>query len=56
MTQMERIQRGKEIEETGELQGTRNPGESGRGEEGERGDQNHYWTGKSSTLNLRDRA
>ena len=48
--------KGKEREETGELQGTRNPGESGRGGEGERGDQNHYRTVKSSKLNLRDRS
>ena len=46
----------KEREETDELQGTGNPGESGRGVEGERGDQNHHRTGKSSKLNLRDRA
>ena len=38
--------KGKEREETGELQGTGNPGESGRGGEGERGDQNHHRTGK----------
>ena len=56
MTQTERRQRGKEREETGELQGTRNPVESGRGGEGERGDQNHHRTRKSSTLNLRDRS
>ena len=37
--------KGKEREETGELQGTGNPGESGRGGEGERGDQNHHRTG-----------
>ena len=33
MTRTERRQREKEREETGELQGTRNPGESGRGGE-----------------------
>ena len=32
--------KGKEREETGELQGTRDPGESERVVEGERGDQN----------------
>ena len=37
MTRTERRQREKEREETGKLQGTRNPGESGRGVEGERG-------------------
>ena len=37
MTRTERKKRDKEREETGKLQGTRNPGESGRGEEGEGG-------------------
>ena len=45
--------KGKEREETGELQGTRNPGESGRGGEGEREDQNHHRTGKSNKLNIK---
>ena len=38
--------KGKERKEMGELQGTRNPGESGRGGEGERGDQIHHRTEK----------
>ena len=35
----------KKREETGELKGARNPGESWRGREGEGGDQNHHQTG-----------
>ena len=34
----------KKREETGELQGARNPGESWMGGEGEEGDQNHHRT------------
>ena len=37
MTRTERRQREKEREETGKLQGTENPEESGRGRDGERG-------------------
>ena len=45
----------KEKEETGELQGTRNPGESGRGGRRgeERGDQNLHWKGNSIKLNIK---
>ena len=48
--------KGKEREETGELQGIGNPGESGRGGKGRGGNRTIIGQGKSSKLNLRDRA
>ena len=48
--------KGKEREETGELQGTGNLGESGRGEKGIGGTRTIIGRGGSSKLNLRDRA